>query len=226
MEYNIIDFVNLLRQRMYVKFPYENDSINELKHITGNKNPKPDHIRDIAFMKNGINIINENLIVFDIGNEYAEKEYPYYHILEDSPVIRKAYKGTEKSKGSQAMIEDLGQRDYGIVSFNGKTFSKEYSKNVRGKRKSVIDNSTRYVRDSNGNVKKINRRADTYQNIHYQYIEKMLRDINPIMAMTFNMKYGRPQSNGLIEEYTMQEHNMPTMDFSQTTSFIEQIMGM
>ena len=226
MEYNIIDFVNLLRQRMYVKFPYENDSINEIKHIIGNKNPKPDHIRDIAFMKNGINIINENLIVFDIGNEYAEKEYPYYHILEDSPVIRKAYKGNEKSKGSQSMIEDLGQRDYGIVSFNGKTFSKEYSKNVRGKRKSVIDNSTRYVRDSNGNVKKINRRADTYQNIHYQYIERMLRDINQIMAMTFNMKYGRPQSNGLIEEYTMQEHNMPTMDFSQTTSFIEQIMGM
>ena len=35
------------------------------------------------------------MLIFDIGNEYAEREYPYYHILEDAPVIRKKGKGTE-----------------------------------------------------------------------------------------------------------------------------------
>ena len=57
-----------------------------------------------------------NMYIFEIGNDYAEENYPYYHILEDAEVIRKRGRGTSKSKGSQAQIEKLSQRDYGPVT--------------------------------------------------------------------------------------------------------------
>ena len=215
MEYNINDFVSRLRDGMYRMFPYEPDMINELKHMGENQRfPRPKHIRDVAFMDNGIETINENTIVFDIGNEESERDYPYYHILEDVPVIRKAHKGTKATKGSQDKVENLGQRDYGRVTFNGKTYSKEYSKNVRGARKSVVLNSTRYIRDYNGDTIKINRGANQYQNVHYQYIEKMMSMLLPQLAVDFDMKLGRTIDNGLMEEYTMQEHTLPSDDIA------------
>ena len=109
------------------------------------------------------------MITFDIGDDYSEQYYPYYHILQDSPVIHKRGKGTAKSKGTMAEIKNLSQRDYGRINFNGKTFSREYTRNVRGARASVISNSTRYV-----GGKKINMDSTTYANTHYHYIDKIL----------------------------------------------------
>ena len=214
MEYNINDFVDMLRRNMYYRFPYERDFINLVKH-----KGRTGHIRDVAFMDNTIEHISDNLITFDIGNEYAEKEYPYYHILEDAPIIHKKGKGTDRSRGSQARVEDLSARDYGIVSFTGKTFTKEYVKNVRGKRRSVIDKSTRYV-----DGKKINRSADTYENVHYHYIEKMMFEINPILADEFNLELKRTEDTGLAEEFVMDNFALPSIDSDTVSSFVDMLL--
>lgn len=207
MDYTIRTFVDRLRTNMYLRFPYESDMTNYLKHVLGNKNPKPKHIRDVAFMDNPIEYIGDDMLVFEIGNEFAEREYPYYHILEDAPVIRKKGQATEKTKGSQDKITNLSARDYGIITFNGKTFSKEYSRNVRGKRASVIQNSTRYI-----NGKKVNRGANSYQNVHYHYIENMLLAINPILADEFGMKYARVGSADLQTDYILGETDISLYD--------------
>lgn len=216
MDYNILEFVDRLRTRMYYRFPIETNITNLLKH----KN-RPRHIRDVAFMENGIQVLSDNMVVFEIGNEVAERDYPYYHILEDAPVIRKRGRGTEKTKGSQALVSDMSKRDYAIVNFNGKTFSKEYERNVRGARNSIVNRSTRFV-----NGVKINQNASSYQNVHYKYIEKMLNVINPLLAEEFNMKLGRTQSSGLAEEFVMDNYAIGDMGYDNVSSWVGQIIGM
>jgi len=195
MEYNIVEFVDLIREYLYGFFPYENDDQAIRKH------PKrPLHIRDIAFMWLPTHMgAGGDMITFDIGDDYSEQYYPYYHILQDSPVIHKRGKGTAKSKGTMAEIKNLSQRDYGRINFNGKTFSREYTRNVRGARASVISNSTRYV-----GGKKINMDSTTYANTHYHYIDKILDYALPFIADYFGMKMGRKIDSGLEEEYNEQ----------------------
>jgi len=197
-EFTIDEFVDVLREYLYGFFPYENDEINKKKHQN-----RQLHIRDVAF-KNLPVSVNVDMRSFDIGSEYAEMVYPYYHILQDAPVIRKKGRGTTKSRGSQANVETLSARDYSKISFNGKTYSREYQKNVRGKRQQVIDKSTRYAW-SNGGIVKINANANAYQNVHYKYIDKTLDYCLPFMATYFNMKMLRKVDSGLEEEYNMQQ---------------------
>lgn len=194
-EFNLDRFTSRLRELMYNNFPYENDVINLKKH----KN-RPKHIRDIAFMDNPI-YVNINSRTFDIGGYMAESQYPYYHILQDSPVIRKRDRATSKTKGSQAKIEKLGLRDYNKISFNGKTYSREYAKNVRGKRESVVDKSTQWQ-----NGVKINKSANNYKNIHYQYIDRTLDLIMPLLAQEFGGKLLRKQNTGLEEDYELSQN--------------------
>lgn len=150
-------------------------------------------------------MIAETNASFDIGSEQIERSHPYYHILENSPVIRKKNQGTEKSLGSQAKIENVGQRDYERVSFNGKTFTKEYARNVRGQR-NRINNVSHYITDSRGNTKMVNREASAYQNVHYMYIERILDSgIMEVLATEFGMKLKRKSNTGLSEEYAEQE---------------------
>lgn len=197
-EFTLNEFVDVLREYLYGFFPYESDEINKTKH-----KKRPLHIRDVAFKNLPISV-NLNTMSFDIGSEYAEMVYPYYHILQDAPVIRKKGRGTTKSRGSQARVELLSSRDYSTITFNGKTFTKEYQKNVRGKRSKVIDNSTRYSW-SNGKMVKINKEANSYQNVHYKYIDRTLDYCLPFMATYFNMKMLRKVDSGLEEEYNMQQ---------------------
>lgn len=170
------------------------------------KGREPLKLKDavISSMANST-IFAENEISFNIGNEQMEKTHPYYHILENAPVIRKRGKGTDKSRGSQAKIENVGQRDYERVSFNGKTFTKEYAKNVRGKR-NRINNVTHFITDSKGNRKMINREAGAYQNIHYMYIERILDSgILNTIAEEQGLKVMRKSNTGLAEEYFAQQ---------------------
>ena len=157
---------------------------------------------------NPVITIDENTIAFDMGNEESEKTYPYYHILEDAPVIRKRGKGTTKTRGSQAKVEDKGKRDYNRVTWNGKTLTKEYSRNVRGKRLG-LSNISHYVVDGNGEVKFINREANSYLNTHYHYIEKMMNEqgILDILANEFGLTRKRTQDTGLLEDFLSQEDN-------------------
>ena len=43
-----------------------------------------------------------------------------------------------------------------------------------------------------------------YYNVHYQYIDKMLDQIAPMLASEFGMKLKRKENTGLGEEYIAQ----------------------
>lgn len=204
MEFDITSFTKRIRELMYEQFPFENEDINKQKHAK-----RQDHIRDVAFKQNDTMHIDDNTLVFEIGNQIAEEHYPYYHILEDAPVIRKKGRGTTKTRGSQdKVVVAGGKRDYGRIDFNGKTFSKEYSRNVRGERKKIVYNAQRNI-EFGGKSYTINRNANYYENIHYQYIENMLNgSILDTLALEFGLQRGRTQSTGLEEEYQAQESNL------------------
>ena len=130
-----------------------------------------------------------------------EANYPHYHILEDSQIIRKRMQGTKKTKGSQDNVQDKAKRDYGKVSWNGKTFTKEYDRNVRGMRKPK--NMTIF-----GENFIMNRDADAYQNIHYKYIDRILdTEVVDRLALEFGLKKSRKVDSGLGEEYGLQEES-------------------
>lgn len=205
MEYTITEFVDKLREYIHELFPCEKDDKDDVLKIKKHPN-RPFHIKDIAFMWLPTSSSDGgNTITFDIGSEYAEEYYPYYHILQDAPVIRKRNRGTEKSKGSQAKIENLSQRDYGRIRFNGKSYSREYTKNVRGERSNIVKKSTRYVFDTKTNsMVKINTSSNSYENVHYHYIDKILDYCVPIIANYFGMKLGKKIDTGLEEEYSEQ----------------------
>lgn len=194
MEYSLDALVDLIRQSIYNNFPYDPNSKN------GN-------IRDIAFMNNpliSVDFGTDPYRMFDIGNEFAERTAPYYHILQDAQVIRKSGRGTKRSKGSQAKVEEISKRDYGKVSFNekSKTFYQEYHKNIRGQR-SKASSATRFIK-LDGKTIKINRDSDYYLNIHYNYIDKILDENLPIIAETLGLKLRRKIDTGLKEENDLQ----------------------
>ena len=219
MEYNIVDFVNKLKE-WFVKsnyFPYMSDEFALMYYAQTDKekHPKrtPTHLRDVAkqCMDNTTIFVEENA-TFDYGNVVMETNYPHYHILENSPIIRKRNRGTEKSKGSQAQYKVLGERDYERVKWSGKTFTKEYSKNVRGSRKSVVDKSTK-VFHINGMTIRLNKSANSYRNIHYRYIENVLEnDVNQKLCDEFGLKMKRKENTGFGEEYSLQEESNYTLD--------------
>lgn len=186
---------------MYDLFPYEKDIINDKKH-----RGREGHIRDIAFRSNSTIFIDDNNRSFDIGNYVAESEYPYYHILQDAPVIRKRGRATDKTKGSQAEVKELGKRDYNKISFNGKTYSREYARNVRGIRQSVIDKAQHREYGFYGKSYLVNRNAKSYKNIHYHYIDKILDSAIPYLASMFGGRALRKQVTSLEEDYN--ESNM------------------
>lgn len=212
MPFDILTFTNRLKE-LFTESPlfpnapeyYENEwghrQLNSEKH----KGRQPLKLKTAIIQCIADTTLKEqDTITFDIGSESLERMHPYYHILEDAPVIRKKNKGTEKSLGSQAKIEDAGKRDYGRVSFNGKTFSKEYSRNVRGKR-NRLDSVDHYITDSRGNVKRVNRESNSYQNVHYRYIERILDSgILDTIAQEQDLKLMRKSNTGLAEEYLMQ----------------------
>lgn len=200
MEFNLVAFTQRLRDLMYDKFPFENEYINKSKH----KN-RPGHIRDVAFRNNDTEY-GENYTSFVIGNHYAEERYPYYHILEDSPYIRKRGKGSEATKGSQDKVSIAGGgRDYNRITFNGKVYTREYEKNVRGSR-SRLSNVQRKVVDYMGQDVVINRGSNSYLNIHYKYIERMLEDsILDDLALEFGLRKMRTQKTSLQLDYDTQD---------------------
>lgn len=205
MEFVLSAFVDSLRNEMYRSFPYEHKEINDVKHPN-----RIGHIRDVAFMNNAPTMLDENTYAFEIGNTYAEEKYPYYHILENAPYIRKRGRATTKSRGSQAKVENVGKRNYEKINWNGKTYSKEYAKNVRGSRDRTSKVSY-WATDYMGREYFLNREANSYKNEHYLYIENMLNMfILDNLAREFGLKRMRTQLSGLEEDYMSQvsdEHN-------------------
>lgn len=213
MPFDILTFTNRLKE-LFTESPlfpnapeyYENEWGNRQLNSEKHKGRQPLKLKTAVIQCIADTTLKEqDTITFDIGSESLERIHPYYHILEDTPVIRKKNKGTEKSLGSQAKIEDVSKRDYGRVSFNGKTFSKEYSRNVRGKR-NRLDSVDHYITDSRGHVKRVNRESNSYQNVHYRYIERILDSgILELLANENDMKLMRKSNTGLKDEFAMQE---------------------
>ena len=220
MEYEINAFTAKLRDLFFdsKQFPFmESDYINKYGYsqIDKNKHPNrnPLHLKQAAEVDVANSVYSsENMVTFNYGSEMFEKIYPYYHILQQAPVIRKAHKGTKKSKGSQANIEDVSKRDYERVSWNGKTFTKEYSRNVRGNRVSMSKVS-RWERFGDIPVF-VQPTANSYVNIHYRYIDKILDEIAPQLAELFGLRLGRKQNTGLGDEYSLQTESEYTMDIT------------
>lgn len=198
---DIDTFTTLLRNMMYERFPYEDDAINLKKH-----KGRTGHIRDVAFMNLPI-LVNIDTRTFDIGSHFAESRYPYYHILQDAPVIRKKGKADARSRGSQANILPLGLRDYNKISFNGKTYSREYQKNVRGKRASVLTNA-------------ILGKSDSYLNVHYKYIDRMLDDICPLLANSIGATL-KVSHSGLKDDFAVQEEINRVLEREETMQVLD-----
>lgn len=193
MDFDIVSFTNRLFQLIHENrnFPYMRDET-----LDRSKHPRrsPLHLRK-AVAENTIRIDGANISSFEIGNSTLERTHPYYHILQQAPTIRKRGRGTKKTKGSQMFVNDVGQRDYEQVKWNGKTFSKEYSRNVRGARKSK---KAMYV-DENGDIQ--HKKSNSYVNVHYRYLDKIADDVAPIIANEFGLKKMRTQSSGLGDEF-------------------------
>lgn len=209
-EFSLSNFANDIRQNIYDNFPYESDEIKAIKHAK-----TPLHIRDIAL---GLTYMSNGQMIFEIGNDYAEEYYPYYHILEDAEVIRKKGRGTKLSRGSQAEITKLSDRDYGRISFNGKTFSREYKKNVRGAR-SRVEKAAYNIVGSDGRVYKVNKDANYYKNIHFHYIERILNNTLPWIAQANGVRMGRTEISSLEIDYENQQSE------NLITSIMSSFMG-
>lgn len=219
MEFDLKAFTDKIRQNLYDNFPYGplNNPKGSLKHPN-----RKGHTRDYAFMRLPL-AFQGDTITFDIGSTNAEKNYPNYHILEDAEVIRTKGKGTKKSKGSQDAISDLKARDYGRVEWNGKTFTQEYKRNVRGSR-SRQGKARQIFVDNNGVVYRINETANYYYNKHFQYIERTLDATLPFIAQEMGLKMKRTIDSGLGEEYGLQANIDSNNDFA--TGIIESISSL
>lgn len=208
MEYSLKDFAGWLQ--WYIN---TSDLMPDMKGIYTDKHgrtqrddkkhskrPTPRALKDqIRISMESSRIDNENIITFEIGNEQMEANFPYYHILQQAPVIRKRNKGTTKSKGSQMYVKDTKKRDYEQVHWNGKTFVKEYSRNVRGSRINLSKTTMRF-----DNIF-LNTEANQYLNMHYQYIDRICDEVANKLANFFGMKLGRKQDSGLIDEFAEQQ---------------------
>lgn len=108
---------------------------------------------------------------FKIGNRIAEEKAPHYHILEDAKRIHYPYKGTKQSKGKQDLVKNLRDRDY-----SGDTYRREprFKRYIKGK--TIIYHDPKQYEE------------DTYENIHYHYIEKIIGETCRDFAKEHNMK--------------------------------------
>ena len=199
MEFNIDSFLERLFEMIKENVPYERAQNYANKHSKRNGA----RLRDLFDLGKQTITVNINTRTVDVGGPMAEAIIPHYHILQQAEIIRKRGKGTTTSKGSQDKVSNVLMRDYEKVSFNGKTYSKEYSKNVRGQRskaKLLLEPKLMY---RNGEyVAKVNNRA--YINTHYQYIDRTLDVIVPFLADDFGLKVMRKKDTGLEEEYNLQ----------------------
>ena len=169
------------------------------------KDRNPTHLKQAAEQEVANTVVeSDNTITFDYGSVKLERIYPYYHILQNSPVIRKANRGTKKSKGSQ-VSQSFEKRDFERVQWNGKTFVKEYNKSVRGSR--LQYETTKKVQGEYYNT-----HANQYLNVHYKYIDRILDNIVYTLASEFGLIMRRKQDIGLAEEYSMQEESEYTTD--------------
>lgn len=145
-----LELANRIQVELKANMPYDENKI---------KRKRP-HMRDIAL--GTATLYGDDGAIFYIGNAEAELKAPQYHILNDAKYIHFPYKGTKKSKGSQALVVNKSQRDYGQwQSRTTKGGTKVYSQEYRG----------RNYRGARANIK-YTENKQYYENKHYNYIER------------------------------------------------------
>ena len=209
MEYTLESFSTALMEMIVnskfmpdMKGAYTNRyGYTQLDSSKHKKRPEPRDLKtQIAYSMSNSKVVGENTVSFNIGNEQMEINFPYYHILQQAPTIRKREKGTNKTKGSQMFVKDKGKRDYEQVNWNGKTFTKEYSRNVRGSRINLSKTSMHI------DGQWLNMEQNQYLNVHYKYLDNILNnDVVDKIALKFGLKKGRTEDTGLVEEFAYQE---------------------
>lgn len=210
-QFSITAFANKLIE-LFVHSPHMPDMGGAYKNKYGytqmdstkhKKRPEPRDLRSQIYSSMntsmGLTIDAAGSVSFNLGSEYMELYFPYYHILQQALVIRKKGKGTKKTKGSQMYEKDKGKRDYEQAYWNGKTFSKEYSRNVRGSRLN-LNNTSMHI---DGQF--LNMDQNQYLNMHYKYIDNILdNDVVDQLAIYFGLRKARTQDSGLIDEFAYQ----------------------
>lgn len=169
-------------------------------------NRYPTHLKEVAQQCfESSTIVGDSTITFDYGNVVMESNYPHYHILENTQVIRKRGKGTTKSKGSEDMYKIKAHRDYERVYWNGKTFTKEYARNVRGSR-NRMGKVSHWGIGENLTSEWQNGDSNSYWNVHYRYIENILdNDVIFKLADTYGLKVARKEETSLTTDFAIQE---------------------
>lgn len=219
-------FANKIWSTLYQNMPVS----KSLTNPSGSKKHKDreGHMRDFALGKTpSATMLPNGSYVFEIGNQLAEENYPHYHILEDSEVIAKRNRGTQKSKGSQDTLAKK-DRDYSRVtrriSVNKQTgevrtdskgnvkynYYQEYRKNVRGKRSLI------------GKARAGDKTYRYYPNKHYHYIENILDRTLAFIGQDFGLKLqARTIDTGLQDEANYQD----TLDMEGLRSLIDNIFA-
>ena len=212
MDFNIDSFTNRLMELIADNVPYETEESYDKRHKNRNGKRLKDLFSTNSLQKSDQNAFNTtisqniNIRTVDVGGPMAEAIMPQYHILQQAQVIHKRGRATTKSKGSQDKVKPM-ERDYEKVTWNGKTFTKEYNKNVRGSRKRAEKLLSPKLRYTNGKYQIDDRyNQNVYVNTHYKYIDKILDTITPWLAGEYGLKLSRKQDTGLQEEYNAQQN--------------------
>lgn len=213
MEFNIDDFTARLLELLRDNVPNEDAEISKSKHSNRGGRQLKDlfsesYSKESGMLPDSFNAtisMNIDTRVFEVGSPMVELLMPHYHILQQAETIRKRNRGTKKSKGSQDSVKKM-DRDYERVIWNGKTYSKEYSKNVRGSRSKANKILEPKLRYSGGQYYEDKRGiGGSYVNVHYKYIDRILDATVPYLADEFGLRAYRKQDTGLKEEYEYQD---------------------
>jgi hypothetical protein len=191
------------------------------------KTPKEDrrkpHMKETIY-NNKPFVISPDMTYFEFGNENAERITPHYHILEDAKIIRMPYRGTKKSKGSQRFIGRKSDRDYGAVSYRETTkgiqLIQEYRQNMTRNYDGRIGAKTQPREYSKRKqVSNINKRNYRY-NIHYQYIERILAQVAPQIAVSIDAKLKLGESslldNNTLSGFLNDNYELETIALEET----------
>lgn len=156
----------------------------------GNQKPRPQfkpHAKNVALRNNPIIVVSPDVQVFELGNETAERTAPQYHILEDAKTIANPYRGTAKSRGSQAKITNKAKRDYSVENpvANKLTTTQEYRPSFKEGRRTysnsqnLLEQKWLYDQPKGGSKFRYNK--------HYAYIERILEKETPLIASSLDI---------------------------------------
>ena len=119
MEYDLISFTNrlieLFGQSKYMPdmggFYVDKNGHTQKDDVKHSKRPIPRDLRtQITNCMISTKVGSEDMTTFDLGSEIMEQYFPYYHILQQAPSIRKRGKATRTSKGSQTFVKSYAKK--------------------------------------------------------------------------------------------------------------------